>query len=168
MQFNREEYLNNNFDKNSDIERKNAYWANHLIGLDWNNYIKEYVKDCLGDAIGTFDYNYQLVMPFATIGPFIDFGLFNQAADYLESLHSGNEEFEANKNLWIDRLRKADDYKYQKENNPEYQTFTQKFMQRLNKESDNVEEQEEVIDITDEELEEKFDNQEALIDGEDE
>lgn len=164
MQFNRREYLNNNFDKNSGIERKNAYWANHLIGLDWNNYIKGYVKDCLGDAIGTFDYDYQLVMPFATIGPFVDFGLFNQAADFLESLNSENEEFEANKNLWVDRLREADDHKYQKENNPDYQTFTQKFMQRLNKETDNIEE-EEVIDIINEETDEE---ETTLIDGVDE
>lgn len=163
MQFNREEYLAGNFDKSSDIERKNAYYANHLIGLDWNNYIKEYVKDCLGDAIGTFNYGYELVMPFATIGPFIDFGLFNQAADYLESLKSGVEEFETNKNLWINRLRLADDYEYQKQNNPEYTTFTQKFMQRLNKESDVVKTEEEVSTP-----EPVVDNEPLIVDGTDE
>ena len=128
MQFNREEYLKGNFDTNSPEERKNAYYATKLIGLNWNNYIKEYFKDCMGDAIGTFEYNYQLVMPFATAGVLVDFGLFKQAAEYLESLESDNVEFNANKNLWIERLLSADDHYYQKEHNPDYITFTEKSM----------------------------------------
>ena len=96
MQFNRREYLKGNFDTNSPEERKNAYYATKLIGLDWNNYIKEYFKDCMGDAIGTFEYSYQLVMPFATVGVLVDFGLFKQAAEYLNTLVTDNEEFEVN------------------------------------------------------------------------
>ena len=128
MQFNREEYLKGNFDTTSQEERKNAYYATKLIGLSWNNYIKDYFKDCMGDAIGTFEYNYQLVMPFATAGVLVDFGLFKQAAEYLQSLKSDNIEFNANKNLWIERLLSADDHYYQKEHNPDYITFTEKSM----------------------------------------
>lgn len=133
MQFNREEYLKGNFDKNSPEERKNAYYATRLIGLDWNNYIKEYFKDCMGDAIGTFEYDYQLVMPFATVGVLVDFGLFKQAAEYLDSLQSDNEEFNFNKELWVERLLSADDHYYQKEHNPDYITFTTRTMAEKNK-----------------------------------
>lgn len=132
MQFNREEYLKGNFDTSSAEERKNAYYANQLIGLDWNNYIKKYFKNCMGDAIGTFEYNYKLVMPFATAGVLVDFGLFKQAAEYLNSLESDNEEFNVNKNLWVERLLSADDHYYQKEHNPDYITFTQKLMDEKN------------------------------------
>lgn len=132
MQFNREEYLKGNFDASSSEERKNAYYANTLIGLDWNNYIKKYFKDCMGDAIGTFEYDYQLIIPFATIGSLVDFGLFKQAAEYLKTLESDNEEFNVNKNLWVERLLSADDHYYQKENNPDYVTFTQKTMSKKN------------------------------------
>lgn len=143
MQFNREEYLKGNFDTSSPEERKNAYYANRLIGLDWNNYIKEYFKSCMGDAIGTFEYNYQLVMPFATVGVLVDFGLFKQAAEYLGTLESDNAEFNANKDLWYERLLSADDHYYQKENNPNYITFTEKTMA----EKDIVKE-ETVLDLT--------------------
>ena len=44
MQFNREEYLKGNFDTTSQEERKNAYYATKLIGLSWNNYIKDYFR----------------------------------------------------------------------------------------------------------------------------
>lgn len=132
MQFNREEYLKGNFDISSSEERKNAYYANTLIGLDWNNYIKKYFKDCMGDAIGTFEYDYQLIIPFATVGSLVDFGLFKQAAEYLKTLESDNEEFNVNKNLWVERLLSADDHYHQKENNPDYVTFTQKTMSKKN------------------------------------
>lgn len=143
MQFNRREYLKGNFDTNSPEERKNAYYATKLIGLDWNNYIKEYFKDCMGDAIGTFEYNYQLVMPFATVGVLVDFGLFKQAAEYLNTLVTDNEEFEVNRKLWVERLLSADDHYYQKENNPNYITFTEKFMAR----KDEIKE-ESILDLT--------------------
>lgn len=124
MQFNRNEYLAGNFDINNNQEKMNAYYAQEKKGLDWNNYIKDYLKRCLGDAIGTFDYPWQLVQPFANLGPFIEFGLFNQAADYLETLESDDAGFNANKTLWCARLRSADDYEYQKSLNPNYKTFT--------------------------------------------
>lgn len=143
MQFNREEYLKGNFDTSSPEERKNAYYANRLMGLDWNNYIKEYFKSCMGDAIGTFEYNYQLVMPFATVGVLVDFGLFKQAAEYLSTLVADNEEFEVNRKLWVDRLLSADNHYYQKENNPDYITFTEKFMAR----NDEIKE-ESTLDLT--------------------
>lgn len=132
MQFNREEYLKGNFDTTSQEERKNAYYATKLIGLRWNNYIKDYFKDCMGDAIGTFEYDYKLVMPFATAGVLVDFGLFKQAAEYLQSLTSDNAEFNTNKNLWIERLLSADDHYYQKEHNPDYITLTEKTMAEKN------------------------------------
>lgn len=124
MQFNRNEYLDGNFDQNNKDERINAYNAHSKMGLDWNNYIKDYLKKCLGDAIGTFDYPWQLVQPFANLGPFIEFGLFNQAADYLDTLQSDDVGFNANKKLWSERLRSADDYSYQKSINPNYKTYT--------------------------------------------
>lgn len=143
MQFNREEYLKGNFDTTSQEERKNAYYATKLIGLSWNNYIKDYFKDCMGDAIGTFEYNYKLVMPFATAGVLVDFGLFKQAAEYLQSLNSDNIEFNTNKNLWIERLLSADDHYYQKEHNPDYITFTEKTMAEKDMPKDEI-----ILDLT--------------------
>lgn len=130
MQFNRNEYLVGNFDHESVEEKTNAYNAYHLKGIEWNNYIKDYVKSCLGNAIGTFNYPWQLVQPFANLGPFIDLGLFIQAADYLESLESENESFNENKALWVERLRTADDLVYQITNNPDYESFTIKEMKK--------------------------------------
>lgn len=130
MQFNRNEYLVGNFDHESVEEKTNAYNAYHLKGMEWNNYIKDYVKNCLGNAIGTFNYPWQLVQPFANLGPFIDLGLFIQAADYLESLESENESFNENKALWVERLRTADDLVYQATNNPDYESFTIKEMKK--------------------------------------
>lgn len=124
MQFNRNEYLKGNFDDSILDERKNAYFAQEKKGLDWNNYIKDYFKRCLGDAIGTFNYPWQLVQPFTNLGPFIEFGLFNQAADYLDTLKSDDAGFNTNKALWSARLRSADDYEYQKSLDPNFKTFT--------------------------------------------
>lgn len=130
MQFNRNEYLVGNFDHESVEEKTNAYNAYHLKGMEWNNYIKDYVKNCLGNAIGTFNYPWQLVQPFANLGPFIDLGLFIQAADYLESLESEDEGFNENKALWVERLRTADDLVFQATNNPDYESFTIKEMKK--------------------------------------
>ena len=128
MQFNRNKYISGDFDLTNQDEIKNAYYAQQYKGLDWNNYIKDYLKRCLGDAIGTFSYDWKKVQPFANLGPFIDFGLFNQAADYLDTLESDDDGFNTNKALWSARLRAADDYAYQKAQNSDYQTFTIKEM----------------------------------------
>lgn len=117
MQFNRNKYMSGDFDISNRDEVRNAYYAQQYKGLEWNYYIKDYVKKCLGNAIGTFEYDWKKIQPFANLGAFIDFGLFNQAADYLDTLETDDDEFNTNKALWSARLRTADDYVYQKAQN---------------------------------------------------
>lgn len=156
MQFNRNGYLNGEYDLSSQEERKNAYYANERKGLEWNNYIKDYFKKCLGDAIGTFNFSWELCLPFVNLGPFIDLGLFIQASEFLKSQPDTDDPtFNEYKNLWVERLKSADDYKYQKENNPDYITFTQVFMSRENKETDIVGNDKEEYIETEESSEEK-------------
>lgn len=120
MQFNRNEYLDGNFDHSSVKERENAYYAEQYKGLEWNNYIAPYFKFYLGNTIGSFGYSYSIMKSFADVGTFIDMGLFAQAAEALSNVDTGNETINANLAKWVEYLKKADDYTYQLENNTGY------------------------------------------------
>lgn len=128
MQFNRNKYLVSDFDLDNEDEIKNAYYAQQYKGLDWNNYIKNYVIKCLSDAIGTYGFEYKDIQDFIGVGEYINFGLFIQAANYLDSLETDNENLKIYKALWSERLSEADDYQYQLSQDPNYQTFTIKEM----------------------------------------
>ncbi len=103
--------------KNKEKIKGNSYQPLKMADFSCQHYIKDYVKKCLGNAIGTFEYDWKKIQPFANLGAFIDFGLFNQAADYLDTLETDDDEFNTNKALWSARLRTADDYAYQKAQN---------------------------------------------------
>lgn len=128
MQFNRNKYLVSDFDLDNENEIKNAYYAQQYKGLDWNNYIKSYIIKCLADAIETYSFGYKDLKEFVEVGEYINFGLFIQAADYLDSLETDNENLKIYKTLWSERLREADDYQYQLSQDSNYQTFTIKEM----------------------------------------
>lgn len=125
MQFNRTKYLHYEYDVTIREEVEANYYANIYKGLEWNQYIKSYVKRCFGNYMATEGYTYQNIMDFQLANSMIDYGLFNQAADYFDDISKKDAELASGLKFWSQKLREADDYEYQKSNDPEYQTFTE-------------------------------------------
>ena len=125
MQFNRNEYLKFNYDTSLLAENEANYFANIYKGLEWNQYIKSYLKRCFGNYMATEGYTYHEIMDLQLANSMIDYGLFTQAAEYFEAIAKKNPILRDGLNFWAQKLREADDYEYQKANDPEYQTFTE-------------------------------------------
>ena len=126
MQFNRNEYLKFNYDTSITAENEANYYANVYKGLEWNQYIKSYLKRCFGNYMATSGYTYNDIMNLQLANSMIDYGLFTQAAEYFEQISKRNPALATGLEFWAQKLREADDYEYQKDNNPEYQTFIER------------------------------------------
>lgn len=113
MTFNRDDYLIGNFNKSSKDEVRNFNATADNKGIDWNNYIKDYLIKMLSVDICEIDTEIFLssisFADFTVIILLLQSGLFGLAATKLATLSCTEDSLVALKDKWEPLIIAADD-----------------------------------------------------------
>lgn len=107
MQFNREEYLNGNYDLTNNNEIDAATQAKFKSDLAWNMYISNYVLFCLREDLMSLPFSKLTSM--TSLIPLLQLGMFNTAGTLLTASVGSDDGLDEFRYKWIDLFAKAND-----------------------------------------------------------